>query len=235
MYQIEQHNSFHLEEDPRRPPKEFFKLLVGLAEPELSVGSTVLDVGCAAGAFLYYLQSLYPALSLSGMDVSPDLVARAKQTVADARFSIGDIYTGDRLPHERFDIVFMSGVNYLFPDYEPWLRNLISVTRGVAFVYGIFNSEDLDVYSVVRRSGDKTSSTPWNLISEKSVSMFLESLNVRHEFFRWSLPVENPRVHADPMRTWTIETKDSRFLVVNGMQMIHPLAILRIEVQRSES
>jgi hypothetical protein len=87
----------------------------------------------------------------------------------------------------------MSGVNYLLLDYEVWLRNLLSVTKGSAYVYGIFNPEDLDVYSTVRRSGDKTSSTPWNLISEKSISIFLESVNVRHKFFRWALPIEKPK------------------------------------------
>jgi SAM-dependent methyltransferase len=233
MHTIEQHNYFHLNEDPRGTPKEFFKFLVRLAEPQLSTESTVLDVGCATGAFLYHLRSLYPALSLAGMDVSPDFIAKAKQILPEARFSVGDICTGTQLPTERFDIVFMNGVNYLFAEYESWLRSLVSLTKGVAFVYGVFNFEDLDVYSIVRRSGDKTSSTPWNLISEKSISLFLESLNVRHEFFRWSLPIENPRVHADPMRSWTIETKDSGFLVVNGTQMIHPFAALRIDVRNS--
>ena len=229
MEKIEDHNRFHLEEDPRLRPREFFKFLVRLAETQLSAGSTVLDVGCAAGAFLYYLQSLYPGLSLTGIDVSPQFLTKAMETVPDARFSVGDIYTGDQLPTERFDVVFMNGVNYLFSQYELWLSNLLSLTKGSAFVYGIFNSEDLDVYATVRRSGEKSSATPWNFISEKSISMFLDSLGVRHRFFRWALPIENPRVHPDPMRSWTIETKDSGYLVINGTQMIHRFAVLRID------
>ena len=230
MYKIEEHNAFYLREDPCRPPKQFFKFLVQLAEPQLSIGSTVLDVGCASGAFLYYLRSLYPTLSLTGIDVSPQFIPKARETVPDARFSTGDIYTGDQLPTEQFDVVFMSGVNYLFSDYEVWLRNLLSVTKGSAYVYGIFNPEDLDVYSTVRRSGDKTSSTPWNLISEKSISIFLDSLNVQHKFSRWELPIENPRVHPDPMRSWTIKTKDSGILVINGTQTVHRFAVLQMDV-----
>ena len=229
MEKIEDHNRFHLEEDPRLRPREFFEFLVRLAEAQLSAGSTVLDVGCAAGAFLYYLRSLYPGLSLTGIDVSPQFLAKAIRTVPDARFSVGDIYTGDQLPTERFEVVFMNGVNYLFSQYELWLSNLLSLTKGSAFVYGIFNSEDLDVYATVRRSGDKSSVTPWNFISEKSISMFLDSIGVRHRFFRWALPIENPRVHPDPMRSWTIETKDSGYLVINGTQMIHRFAVLRID------
>jgi SAM-dependent methyltransferase len=227
---IEEHNRFYLDEDPRRPPKELFKFLAHLAKWQLSPGSTVLDIGCASGAFLYYLRSLYPALSLTGMDVSPQFIAKATEAVPDASFCVGDICIREQLPAERFDLVFMTAVHYLLSDYELWLRNLLYLTNRSAYICGIFNCEDLDVYSVVRRSGDKTSSTPWNLISEKSISIFLDGLNVRHEFFRWQLPIEMPRVHTDPIRSWTIETKDSGFLVINGTQMVHRFAVLRIDV-----
>jgi SAM-dependent methyltransferase len=229
MFPIADHNRFYLDEDRLVQPREFFKLLVRLAESQLSTGSTVLDVGCATGEFLYYLQSLYPTLSLAGIDVSAQFITKAMEAVPNARFSVGDIYTGDQLPTERFDVVFMSGVHYLLPDYERWLRNLLSVTKGTAYVFGIFNPEDLDVYATVRRSGEKTSSAPWNLISEKSIDIFLDSLNVPHRFVRWALPIENPRVHLDPIRSWTIETKDCDFLVINGTQMVHRLAALQIE------
>jgi SAM-dependent methyltransferase len=230
MNSIAQHNHFYLDEDPHRPPKEMFKFLVRLAEWQLTPGSTVLDVGCACGAFLSYLRSLYPALSLTGMDISPEFIGKATEALPDAYFRVGDICAQEQLPAKRFDFVFMSGVHYLFSDYELWLRNLLSLTKRSAYVSGLFNREELDVYSVVQRSGDKTSSTPWNLISEKSISVFLDRLNVRHEFFRWELPTQLPRVHADPVRSWTIETKDSGFLVVNGTQMVHRFGVLRVDL-----
>jgi SAM-dependent methyltransferase len=229
-YQIDDHNHFYLDVDRRREPREFFKFLVRLADSRLATSSTVLDVGCAAGEFLYYLKSLYPSLSLNGIDVSEQFLSKAKSNVPDAQFSVGDIYGGEKLPRERSDVVFMNGVNYLFPEYERWLRNLVSVTKRTAYVYGVFNPEDLDVYATVRRSGDKGSSTEWNLISEKSIGVFLDSLVVRHKFYRWSLPVDNPRVHPDPMRSWTIQTKDSDLLVINGTQIVHRLAVLQIDV-----
>jgi trans-aconitate methyltransferase len=144
MYEIERHNQFSMDENPRRPPKELFKFLVQLAEPQLTAGATVLDVGCACGAFLYYLRSLYPALSLTGMDVSPDFIAKAIEAVPDAYSWVGDIRLPEQLPKERFDVVFMIGVHYLFSDYEPWLRNLLSLTKRSAYICGIFNCEDLD-------------------------------------------------------------------------------------------
>jgi SAM-dependent methyltransferase len=228
LTKINEHNSFYLWEDRRDHPREFFKFLVRVAEPELTPGATVLDVGCATGEFLFYLQSLYPSLVLSGIDICADFIEKAQIAIPNVKLSIGDIYAGSPLPENQFDVVFMSGVNYLFPDWEPWLRNLLSLTKRAAFVFGVFNPEDLDVSAVVRRSGDKTCSTSWNVISEKSISIFLDGLNVRHRFIRWSLPMKNPRAHADPMRSWTIETTDCELLVVNGTQMVQRFAALQI-------
>jgi trans-aconitate methyltransferase len=57
---------------------------------------------------LYYLSSLYPEASLSGIDGSPEFIARAKENIPAADFLIADIYSGANLPTNRFDIVFMS-------------------------------------------------------------------------------------------------------------------------------
>ena len=208
--------------------KDLFNFLVRQARWQLTPGSTVLDVACTRGAFLSYVRSLYPALSLTGMDVSPRFIGEAMETVPDAQFWVGDICIQDQLPAERFDLVFMSGgVHYLFSDYELWLRNLLSLTKRSAYVCGLFNREVLEINPIVERSGDKS---PWNLVSEKSISIFLDRLNIRHEFFRWEPPIELPRVNADSAQSCTIESKDSGFLVVNGTPIVHRFAVLRMQV-----
>lgn len=142
---------------------------------------------------------------------------------------VADVYSGANLPANRFDIVFMSGVNLYFADFEPWLRNVISLTGGTAYVFGVFNPEDLDVRATVQRSGDKNSATPWNLISQKSISLFLDGVGVRNRFVGWEVPISIPRSHDDALRSWTIETNDGRFLVVNGTQILHRFAVLQID------
>ena len=232
MRPISEHNWFYLTDDRRHQPREFFKFLGSLAGPTLAANPTahVLDVGCANGEFLYYLRSLYPRIRVAGVDVSPEFLARARELVPDGTFSVGDIYSGENLPSRGFDLVFTNGVNYLLPNYEPWLRNLISVCRGTAYVFGIFNPEDLDVRATVTRSGNTDSTTPWNLFSQKSISLFLDRMGegLTHRFHNWELPVDIPRANPDPMRCWTITTDDGRRLQINGLQIIHALAVLEI-------
>ena len=168
------------------------------------------------------------------LDLEPEFVARARQAVPDAEFAAADIFSGASLPAGKFDLVFMSGFNYLFPEYEPWIRNVVSLTRSSAYVFGWFNPEDLDLRATVQRSGDSGASTPWNLFSRKSIGLFLDSLHLHHRFVDWELPMANPRVKEDPLRSWTIEQKDGHFLVVNGTQMIQRFALLEIDVSGDE-
>jgi len=231
---VSDHNKFYLTEDRRNQPREFFKFLRTLAGRRLDANPTarILDVGCANGEFLYYLRSCHTRIRPEGIDVSEEVLAKARELVPDGKFSVGDIQTGENLPGGQFDLVFMSGVHYLLGDCERWLRNLISLCHGAVFVFGVFNPDDLDFRAVVTRPGDTSSSTPWNLISQKSISLLLNRMKpgMTHRFYNWELPVDNPRRHADPMRTWTIKTDAGRRLQINGLQIVHPLAVLEIEV-----
>ena len=69
--------------------------------------------------FSFVPPSQYPNARLTGIDSSPDLVEKSRQTVPGACFFVADIGSKGNLPQRSFDIVFMSGVNYLFDDFEP--------------------------------------------------------------------------------------------------------------------
>ena len=70
MLRINDHDRFYLTEDRRQQPKEYFKFLVQQAAPILCSRSPhVLDIGCAAGDFLYYLRSSYPNARIAGIDL----------------------------------------------------------------------------------------------------------------------------------------------------------------------
>ena len=231
MPPISEHNSFYLAEDRRQQPKEYFKFLLQQTVTRLASPTVrVLDIGCATGDFLYYVRSLYPKAELTGIDVSPEFTDKAKESVPDASFCVADIYSGTNLPANRFDVVFMSGVIYLFPEFEPWLRNIVSLTAGSAYIFGVFNPDDLDVRATVQRSTDKTSATPWNVISRKSIGAFLDSIGMRYRFIDWEMPIPIPKSHEDPLRSWTIPTADGHLLVVNGMQIIHRFSVLQVDV-----
>jgi SAM-dependent methyltransferase len=220
------HDSFYLTEKRRSEPKESFKFLGRLALYTVPNAASILDVGCATGEFLEYVATLYPKASLNGLDIRPEFIEKTRSLLPSMAFSVGDIESGKGLPASKFDLVFMSGFNQYFSDFRPWLRNICALTQGAAYVFGVFNPEDLDVYTTVHRceGGDPVQ---WNIISHKSISAFLDREQVRHRFIDWSIPIPNPRLHADPMRSWTVST-DEGFLIVSGMQNVQRLAALEI-------
>jgi SAM-dependent methyltransferase len=238
MNPISNHNDFYLTEDRRHEPREFFKSLRAFAARRLAANPTarVLDVGCANGEFLYFLRSSYPAIQVVGIDVNAPVIEKARELLPNGEFAVADIESGENLPSGKFDLVFMNGVHYLLRDYHRWLQNLIALSRGAVFVFGVFNPEDLDFRATVSRPGEHQSVSHWNLISQKSIKIFLDGLptSLHHRFHNWEMPIDSPRSHADPMRCWTIRTEDGRRLQVNGLQIVHQLAILEIEVDTSD-
>lgn len=76
-------------------------------------GERCVDLGCGSGAFTRYLGAF--DLQVTGMDLSPRLVARAQARSTDETYLVGDIRaTG--LAAGAFDIVAFSGVLHHLPE-----------------------------------------------------------------------------------------------------------------------
>jgi SAM-dependent methyltransferase len=76
--------------------------------------TSVFEVGCGAGAFLYelYLQGC----PVGGLDRSATLVGYAREALAGGRFEVADAIDLD--PAEPADVVLSSGVFMYFPSLE---------------------------------------------------------------------------------------------------------------------
>ncbi|MEA5455763.1 methyltransferase domain-containing protein [Sinomonas sp. JGH33] len=58
---------------------------------QLAPGARVLDAGCGAGRMLAHLASLDPSLSLSGLDLSPAMVAEARTANPGIEIAVGEL------------------------------------------------------------------------------------------------------------------------------------------------
>jgi SAM-dependent methyltransferase len=74
-------------------------------------GERCIDLGCGTGAFTRRLRGL--SLTLTGMDISPASVERARAIAPDIEFVVGDI-TATGHPAGRYDIILYSGVLHHF-------------------------------------------------------------------------------------------------------------------------
>jgi cyclopropane fatty-acyl-phospholipid synthase-like methyltransferase len=68
---------------------------------DVGPGTSVLDVGCGAGAFLFPLAE--NGYLVGGLDPSPALIARARQAMPEGRWQVGHVETLD--PGEPWDVV----------------------------------------------------------------------------------------------------------------------------------
>ncbi len=236
---VREHDALYLHENRKKKPKETFKFAVKVAGPFLQSRKSLLiaDVGCATGDFLYYLHAQFPQAELVGVDVMPSLVARAKREVPEAQYVVGDLYTGKGLPKQKFDAVFLVGVHSIFDEVKPWVDNLLRLLAlgGRAYVFGMFNSEEVDVLIRVRYAGlpvgkaDKKNpwQSGWNMVSERTVSDYLKKKGYSATFYPFTLPIDLPK-QKDPLRSWTFKLQGGKRVIVNGTQVLHNFSLLEI-------
>lgn len=90
-------------------PRKFYRRCISLLRPRMFGGAQVADLGCGQGGLLDELQSLPLDLKLSGCDLSPILVEKARKLVPGAAVQTGDL---EALPFAdgSFDFVFATEV-----------------------------------------------------------------------------------------------------------------------------
>jgi len=119
-----------------RVPEASCESFAGVANPfsmgALQPGEHVLDVGCGAGMdSLVAAQMVGPAGSVTGVDVTPEMVAKARGSIAEMGLGNVRIVEGsaEHLPFDgaSFDVVISNGVIDLIPDKDAVFSELYRV------------------------------------------------------------------------------------------------------------
>ncbi len=95
-----------------------WRLMVKDAFDRLNINnsSSVLEIGCGAGAFLYEISALSNC-RIFGIDYSDSLINNAKKFIPKGIFEVAD---ANHIPFEgvSFDSILSHGVFFYFPSYE---------------------------------------------------------------------------------------------------------------------
>lgn len=78
--------------------------------------SEIIDVGCGTGEILSIIRKLYPTVSLYGIDISKEMLKRAKEKrIDDVHFYLGD---AERLPFEngKFNLLICTDSFHHYPN-----------------------------------------------------------------------------------------------------------------------
>lgn len=231
---FQQRTDTYLGESRYEKPKQVFRLLgelitqSGLASP----GASLLDVGCATGEMIYYLQRCFPAMRFTGVDNQPQLLAQA---TANAQLQQVTFIEADALNYrnEPQDIVTCFGMLGIFDQFEPLLENLLANTRksGKVYIHGLFNDDDIDVRIYYR---DHHNHQDWNrgfnIYSTTQLANWLKGRATSWRFLPFELEVDIPRRPETPHRAYTTKLEEGRRITTNGLCLMLPEKVLEITV-----
>ena len=119
-------------------PEASCESFAGVANPfsmgALQPGEDVLDVGCGAGMdSLVAAQMVGATGSVTGVDMTPEMVAKARGSIAEMGLGNVRIVEGsaEHVPFDdaSFDVVISNGVIDLIPDKDAVLSEITRVLR----------------------------------------------------------------------------------------------------------
>jgi len=153
-----------------------------IKEYELTSESTVLDVGCAKGFFLYDLKLAVPGIEISGIDISEYAIKNALQDVAEY-LSVGNA-TQLNFPDSSFDLVISINTihNLSKEDCMIALGEIERVSKSHSFI-------TVDAY---RNMEEQARMEAWNLtaltmMSDVEWKKFFEEAGYTGDFY-WFIP-----------------------------------------------
>ena len=153
-----------------------------IKEYELTSESSVLDVGCAKGFFLYDLMRAVPGIKITGLDISDYAIRNALPEVKK------NLYVGNatelNFPNSSFDLVISINTihNLNLEDCKIALKEIERVSRDHSFI-------TVDAY---RNAEEKERMEAWNLtaltmMSNTEWKSFFEEAGYTGDFY-WFIP-----------------------------------------------
>ena len=97
---VRTHDSFYANVDPFAPPKDSFIQVGDLIGQFLSTNTNVasiIDIGCATGAFLNYLGTRFPEQRISGYEYLDSLVKAGRTNYPNVKISQASLFERDRI------------------------------------------------------------------------------------------------------------------------------------------
>lgn len=141
---------------PDRFGDAFWKFFAAHVGPHLPADPVMIDLGCGPGLLLRDLGERYPRASLYGYDITPAMIAHARQlsyTGPKPTLTIHDTTT-EALPHAAGSVhlIVMSSVLHVFDEPLPVLAEIRRVLQpGGRFLLNDWIRQPLEAYLAWRR------------------------------------------------------------------------------------
>ena len=191
-------------------------------------------IGVATGDFIWHLKSNKINKKISkiyGADIREDLLDLLKKRMPEVNINKLDISSNESTKKflekikTKFDITFMSGVNAIFDNCD-WINNISDLTakNGFTVIFGPFNNSDFDVIVGIRESGSEVIQSRWNTLSIKTLKQAINKIGRKVEIRvdDFVMPFDLLENKNDPLRAYTLNTKEYGRIQVNGVSLVRP-------------
>lgn len=190
---------------------------------------TMVDMGCATGDFVAFLDKEFPGQECLGVDYHSELVNAAETKYPQLQFRHGSILESSTLEPSSVDVLTVLGVLSMFDDIEPALKNCASWLRpgGILIVFNCFNPFPIDTWMRFERlDWGQGLEVGWNIPSQEKTRRILEinGLEATH-FDDFIVDFDRAPSEDDPVRSWTVQINDKKMLI-NGLWILHPFKFL---------
>ena len=223
MKKIRDHDKFYLKSNRYNKPKECFKLLKNILKKRLKKNSTydLLDIGCANGELLFYLNKKFKNINFHGADVRTDLINLAKKKLPSTIVLEKLDYNKKQIIKKKYDIIICSGVISIFDNLDIVMNNIKQSSAKDTFLYffGSFNTYDFDTRVAYKdlNSKIKNFQSGWNLWSIKTIQSYFKKKIIKYPF---EIKKNVKRNKNDFMRSWTVR-------VNNKLHFINAISFLQ--------
>ena len=222
------HDNFYLKEK-RSKPKEYFKFIIKKINKNLNKKS-VLDIGCATGDFLKYINSVYPNSKLYGLELNKSLIAKAKKQLPFVnKFYNLNILNAQNIG--KFDYIIMSGVHSIFDDlYKPLkvLKKLKNNKNSKIYIFGIWNPYNVDAVVRLKKTSKNNWEQGWNVFSIKTLETKLKKLGLKYKVYKFNLKLKIKKNKHDLFRSWSYHYSSKKNIIINGSGIIHHFMLVEI-------
>jgi trans-aconitate 2-methyltransferase len=97
------------------------------AKIPLETPEEIIDLGCGPGNSTRVLRQRWPSARIAGLDSSPAMIERARQSSIDIDWKIGNIESWSE--SDRFDLVFANASLHWIADHETLMHRLIEALK----------------------------------------------------------------------------------------------------------
>ena len=215
MKKIRNDDEIYLKSERYKKPKEASKLLYRILKKRLSKTKNyeLLDVGCANGELLFFLNEQFSNIKFYGVDIRNDLIKLARKKLPSDIYLKKFDYNQKKHLNKKFDIIICSGVISIFDNLDIFFKNIKKNIKknSILFLFCGFNEYDFDIILTYKDLNSKITNyqSGWNIWSIKTIKKyFKEKKIVKHPF---EIKFDVKQNKKDLLRNWTIKINKKRY------------------------